>query len=322
MVMQMRIRVSLGSAVVLGLARAKMEDKPSTCYLLMAGDCRGDCGFCPQARSSRSDHKWLSRITWPTFAVTDLLRPERAELLRDSFARICIQTVVSPRRADQLQELVRLIRQTPGLGDIPISSSILPESTEEVGRLLAAGVERIGIPLDAANPWIFHQTKNGDYSRVYQLIKEAAMAYPGKISTHVIIGLGETEADAARVLQDFWSAGVRIGLFAFTPVPGTRLAKLPPPPLGQYRRIQVLNYLLATGLPMELTFSPDGRIRDFGYSRSELEGLLSAGTAFRTSGCPGCNRPYYNERPGQTMYNYPRPLTTLEIEKAFAELEL
>ncbi|MCW3977503.1 MAG: radical SAM protein, partial [Candidatus Bathyarchaeota archaeon] len=25
-----------------------------------------------------------------------------------------------------------------------------------------------------------------------------------------------------------------------------------------------------------------------------------------TSGCPGCNRPYYNERPGGPLYNYPR----------------
>ncbi len=322
MVMEMQIRVSLGSAVVLGLARAKMVEKPSTCYLLMAGDCRSDCGFCPQARSSQSDHKWLSRISWPTFEVADLLRPEQVQLLQNSFARICIQTVIGPQRVSQLHELVGKIRKTPGLAEIPISSSLLPESTEEVGRLLQAGLDRIGIPLDAATPWVFHQTKNGDYSRVYRLIKEAALTYPGKISTHLIIGLGETEADAAEILKDFWSVGVRVGLFAFTPVPGTRLAKLPPPPLDQYRRIQVLNYLLASGLPLELSFSADGQIRDFGYSRSELEGLLSAGTAFRTSGCPGCNRPYYNERPGQTFYNYPRPLTGIEIEKAFADLDL
>ena len=36
------------------------------------------------------------------------------------------------------------------------------------------------------------------------------------------------------------------------------------------------------------------------------------GQAFQTSGCPGCNRPYYNERPGRTMFNYPRPLTPEE----------
>ena len=45
---------------------------------------------------------------------------------------------------------------------------------------------------------------------------------------------------------------------------------------------------------------------------------------FETSGCPGCNRPYYNERPGGMLYNYPRPLTAAEaareIEFLFAAL--
>ena len=40
--------------------------------------------------------------------------------------------------------------------------------------------------------------------------------------------------------------------------------------------------------------------------------------AFRTSGCPGCNRPYYNERPGQIPYNYPRPPTPAELADAVA----
>jgi biotin synthase-related radical SAM superfamily protein len=40
--------------------------------------------------------------------------------------------------------------------------------------------------------------------------------------------------------------------------------------------------------------------------------LLADGRAFETSGCVACNRPYYNERPGQVPYNYPRPLTAGE----------
>ncbi|MCD4785693.1 MAG: radical SAM protein [Candidatus Eremiobacteraeota bacterium] len=35
-------------------------------------------------------------------------------------------------------------------------------------------------------------------------------------------------------------------------------------------------------------------------------------TAFRTYGCPDCNRPLYNERPGQVPYNFPRELTEEE----------
>jgi biotin synthase len=43
---------------------------------------------------------------------------------------------------------------------------------------------------------------------------------------------------------------------------------------------------------------------------------LAGGEAFRTSGCPGCNRPFYNERPGGTIYNYARPLSAKEAQQA------
>jgi biotin synthase len=42
---------------------------------------------------------------------------------------------------------------------------------------------------------------------------------------------------------------------------------------------------------------------------------LKDGEAFRTTGCPGCNRPFYNERPSGPFYNYPRPLKQNEIEQ-------
>jgi len=47
--------------------------------------------------------------------------------------------------------------------------------------------------------------------------------------------------------------------------------------------------------------------------------LLSSGEAFRTSGCKGCNRPFYNERPSGPMYNYPRPLTPDEAAEALGQ---
>ena len=57
----------------------------------------------------------------------------------------------------------------------------------------------------------------------------------------------------------------------------------------------------------------------------EREGLLRAlksGEPFQTSGCPGCNRPFYNETPRGPIYNYPRPLTGDEVEEAISELRI
>jgi hypothetical protein len=68
--------------------------------------------------------------------------------------------------------------------------------------------------------------------------------------------------------------------------------------------------------------SPEGHILEFGLEEHELSDALKDGQALQTSGCPGCNRPYYNEQPGGPLYNYPRPLTPIEIQQAMREAGL
>jgi len=50
-----------------------------------------------------------------------------------------------------------------------------------------------------------------------------------------------------------------------------------------------------------------------------LREVLADGHAFRTTGCEDCNRPYYNEKPRDVLYNYHRPLKAEELELAFTE---
>jgi len=124
------------------------------------------------------------------------------------------------------------------------------------------------------------------------------------------------------ILQEMADQQVTVGLFSFTPVPGTLWGNRPPPSLPSYRRIQVAHYLLTTGACSvdDFCFSPAGRIISYGLSRMRLREVLGNGRAFQTAGCPGCNRPYYNERPGRAMYNYPRPLRAEEIEAAVSSI--
>ncbi len=51
------IRVSLGTAMVLGLLDGKLDAEPTTAYLMTykLGKCTANCGFCPQAKTSKSD---------------------------------------------------------------------------------------------------------------------------------------------------------------------------------------------------------------------------------------------------------------------------
>ena len=94
-----------------------------------------------------------------------------------------------------------------------------------------------------------------------------------------------------------------------------------PPPISTYRRMQVAQYLISNNLACvkDFAFSPSGQLVSFDFPR--LPEILADGVAFQTSGCPDCNRPFYNERPGGTMYNYPRPLTSQQIEAAIEDVK-
>ncbi|MDH5688086.1 MAG: radical SAM protein, partial [Candidatus Bathyarchaeota archaeon] len=136
-----------------------------------------------------------------------------------------------------------------------------------------------------------------------------------RVSTHLIVGLGETEKEMAETLQWCIDVGVYPGLFAFTPISGTALENQPQPSLDHYRRLQLARHLITEGLVRSenMSFDGNGCLVDFGVSPERLRAVIRDGRPFVTSGCPNCNRPYYNERPGGPLYNYPKQLLPEEI---------
>jgi biotin synthase len=63
-----------------------------------------------------------------------------------------------------------------------------------------------------------------------------------------------------------------------------------------------------------MRFGENQRIIGFGIEKEALEKVVSTGKPFLTSGCPDCNRPFYNEKPSGPLYNYPRQPDKKEIE--------
>lgn len=346
------IRLSAGTARVLGLSMAKVDDLPTTAYLLTAEKCVHSCQFCPQGRASGSRADLLSRVTWPEMDKTTAA--EALFAAPEGVRRVCLQVTDHHGWKEEVEWLAGTAARGRRL---PACVSCRPRNLGEVAEILAMGVDKVGIAIDAVTPEIYARVK-GDpaggkttsWHSTLALILAAARAFPGRVATHVIIGLGETEQDAVQVMRLFADYGVIVGLFAFTPVRGTPLEHAEPPELGQYRRMQAVRYLLAkeggatesgrdagagrdadrdavTDLVdfRRFRFDGDGRLTDLGLEGDELADLarlLASGDAFRTSGCPDCNRPYYNERPGGVIYNYPRPLTTDETRAALAQTGL
>ncbi|MEW5933384.1 MAG: radical SAM protein [Bacillota bacterium] len=319
----MRLRVSLGTAQVLGLRSIRQPHPPTTAYLMWGEKCRRDCAFCAQARGSDSRADLLSRVTWPAFPAAEVI----PRLSGSGVRRVCVQ-VVEPGSPREMADLVPLVGELAASG-LPVCVSCFLPSLKVAEALLRAGADGVTLPLDAASPGVYQLVKGGSLAAALAHLEKAARAFPGRVGTHLIAGLGESEEEMVLLIGRLVHLGVRVGLFAFTPVAGTRMAHHPPPSLESYRRVQAAHYLLRRGLARaeEFTFE-GGRLTGFGsrFPPARLRALLADGEAFRTTGCPDCNRPYYNERPGQPVpYNYPHALdpgqAEGEVQRLLSSLE-
>lgn len=319
-----KIRVSIGSAIALGLLDGKLDAKPTTVYLLTyrRGKCAANCAFCPQSRTSNSRADMLSRIIWPVFETSDVVSRIAAAYEQKEMSRACIQALNYPLVQKDLAALARTICAAC---EIPVSVSCQPLIREDMKALAKAGVNRVSVALDAVTEELFESVKGKRAGGAYswnghmKALKDAVAVFGrNNVSTHLIVGLGEDEEDFIRLVQQCVEMGVYPALFAFTPIPGTVMADNHAPSARSYRRIQLAQYLITHGLSHygNMRFN-HGRIVDFGLSKTEIASVVSTGEPFRTSGCPGCNRPYYNERPGGIIYNFPWKPTAAEI----AEIE-
>jgi len=311
------INVSIGTAVVLGLTEAAMTVAPTTAYLMLGGRCSMACAFCAQARNSQAGALNLSRVTWPEFPQAETIDRLAQAVERGAIRRCCLQATAGQGYFEQTLAVVKAVKAAT---DVPLDVAILPPTLGHVAELIAAGVDHVGFGLDAASEAVFRRVKGSNWTRSLALIQESARHYPGRVAVHLIVGLGETEQQMVETVQRFHDWGVIVGLFAFTPVRGTEMENQPPPPLAVYRRMQVAHYLITHDLARagDFAFSLSGRLNNFGSA--DLKSLLADGAAFQTSGCPDCNRPYYNERPAGAMYNYARPLSGDEIRQVMAML--
>jgi biotin synthase-related radical SAM superfamily protein len=309
------INVSIGTAAVLGLADVPMAVAPTTAYLMLGGRCLMNCAFCAQARESQASALSLSRVTWPEYDLDVVTERLAQAAIQGSIRRACLQVTVTEEAFEQSVAILRAVRAR---ADLPFDVAILPHDLEQVRMLVEAGADHIGFGLDAACKRVFRQVKGGSWARSLNLIEGTSRFFPGRAAVHLIVGLGETEREMVERLQWAHDLGVTTGLFAFTPVRGTHLADLFPPPLEVYRRMQAARWLIVHDLARDgdMTFEEEGRLVHLGAS------MPVTGEAFQTSGCPDCNRPFYNEQPGGPLYNYPRPLTTEEVARAIREMEV
>ncbi len=309
----MKTRLSLGSAVLLGLKSAPCDVLPTTVYLMLGENCAGNCAFCTQARESKSrETDLLSRVVWPEFPLEEIARAMAEH--KGEFQRICLQCLNYPQLAGDIMELLLDIRKA-GVR-VPVSVSSVPVSRSAMLQFQGLGADRMSFALDGTTSELFDRVKgkerDGPFSweEVRAALRESVAVF-GSSFTHLIIGLGETDQEALALISELKGEGVLCSLFAFTP---SRKEGGQGPDPTRYHSLQLALRLLYRGLlhREDLKFNPDGSLWTLGISHSKLLKLLDSGEApwldsvFNTFGCPGCNRPFYNERPKGPFYNHPK----------------
>ncbi len=334
------VRLSTAAAVTLGFQRGKFyrNAKLGCINLLMEYDqgCRANCLYCGQASgvAEGPECKSLIRVAWPSYPLREVIAATRRAAERDPFIqRVCVSALTTPEAPKDLVQIIQAVREGTGLR---VSTLITPTvfTSADMARIRAAGAENITVAVDAATHELFDALRGSGaggahlWARYMDGIADA-VAVMGNgaraVGVHLIIGLGESEKEAARFIQACYDCGARVHLFSFYPEKKAALQRRSQPPLSQYRRIQLARHLIDSGLSRyeQMRFE-NGRLADFGLPWGEVLAVLRQGTPFMTTGCTGCNRPYANETPTQALEgklrNYPFAPHAQDIEMIEAQV--
>ncbi len=250
--------------------------------------------------------------------------------------RICISMVTNKRSIKDTKDICGRLRS--GF-DIPVSLLISPTilSYDDLVDFRRAGADRIGVAIDLATPGLFDRFRGSgvggphSWETYWECLSHSLGVFgEGNAGPHFITGMGETEKEMCGAIQRSRNMGGRTHLFSFFPEANSALENHLPPPMGQYRRIQLATYLIDNRMRNQsgFVYSNEDSIIDFGLSPKELDDVTDSGQPFRTSGCTGydgqvaCNRPFANSRPGPDMRNYPFPPLEEDIKRIRGQMGL
>lgn len=312
------IRLSIGTAIELGLSNGRSDIAPKTAYIMIGNACNNNCSFCSQSISSSSRKDTLARVSWPEYSKEEIVGA-LISYNKNNIKRICLQTVSNNKALKCAEDFIIYIKDKV---NFPISVSAKVENENDVQRFLDLGVQKIGIAIDGANKKIYESVKGSNFEEKVRFITDLSKEFPGKISTHIIVGLGESHEDICNLYKHLIDNNVTVSLFAFTPVKGTKLQDLEQPSIESYRRVQLMTYLINKGHSKNLLTFKDGYLVDINEVSEYIYKEIMSGIPFEIRGCKDCNRPYYNERPGKTIYNYSKALNETEIDRALKELNM
>jgi biotin synthase-related radical SAM superfamily protein len=321
-----KVRASMGTLGVLGLELVQIDSPPTTAYLQIYTEkrCMANCLFCAQAKGSHAEMTHIARGMYIPADLDSVVARLKIAFERRYLARACIQTALY---AKWWEDTVYLIKKIRAESSIPISLSVFPLIDERYRKLKELGVDELVIPIDACTEELFYKIKGkgagGPYSWEAHMdgIIRASHVFE-KVGTHLLLGIGESDEDAIRVISKLHGHRINTALFSYTFIPGAQLEKLEKKEnsIRHYRTVQLARYLIVEGMSAcsDMRFL-NGSLCDFGVGKDVVLSVIEDGKAFQTSGCVDCNRPMANETFSK-IYNFPKRPGDREIEEIRRDL--
>ena len=325
------VQMSTAAAITLGIMPGKMHRCGCTrCLNLLLTypeGCRANCAYCGLARHREAERDYADRnfirVDWPAVPLAQAIDIVARDGAKSPFHRMCISMITHPRSDEDTVTVLKAWTDRIDPATIPVSILSNPTTMQraDVARLKDLGADIFTVALDAATPEIFDRTRGKgvqsphSWKKYWEILTDAREIFgPQKFGAHIIVGMGETEYDVLALVQRLVDLGGHSHMFCFFPEQGSLMDHLPATPRDQWRRVQLARYLIDyRGVRVEqMKFDEAGRVSDFGLTPSELDAIIDAGTAFRTSGCPGkeaedvsaCDRPY-GDSPPSNIASFP-----------------
>ena len=342
------VQMSTAAAITLGVTQGKMYRCACTrCLNLLLTypeGCRANCAYCGLARHREAERDYADRnfirVDWPAVPLAQVIDIVARDGAASPFHRMCISMITHPRSDD---DTVTVLKQwTDRIAPETIPVSILSNPTtmvrDDVRKLRDLGADIFTVALDAATPEIFDRTRGKgvqsphSWAKYWEILNDAHDIFgPQKFGAHIIVGMGETEHDVLTLVQQLVDMGGHSHMFCFFPEKGSLMDHLPATPRDQWRRVQLARYLIdyRSVRVDHMKFDDAGRVTDFGIAQSELDQVISAGIAFRTSGCPGkfaddisaCDRPY-GDSPPSNIASFPFQPNGNDLRKIRRQLRI
>ena len=342
------VQLSTAAAITLGIMPGMMHRCGCTrclnILLTYPEGCRANCAYCGLARHREADRDYADRnfirVDWPSVPMAKIAQIVGEDPEASPFHRMCISMITHPRSDEDTVSILKTWTDHVDPDAIPISILSNPTTMErqDVQTMRDMGSDIFTVALDAATPGIFDRTRGKgvqsphSWKKYWEILMDARDIFgPQKFGAHIIVGMGETEFEILELVQQLVDLGGHSHMFCFYPEQGSLMDHLPATPRDQWRRVQLARYMIDYyGVRVEkMKFDDLGRVIDFGLAQAELDTVIDAGTAFRTSGCPGkfaedisaCDRPY-GDSPPSNIASYPFQPADVDLRRIRSQLDM